>query len=373
MLTPTVQTRRIVVPKRRANLPQGGPAASSSSIPLAPPLVVPAFNFGALPLTAPSPMGNAAQRADASKEAPKRSRADYEAEGDEDSERDDMDLADEADAEEHSDADDEADDEAGSEGHGNSDEEGDSDDEGESGDEDEADPRPIKRARAGGWTKAKLDRYQAHLIRRGTRRGTRRADNNKPVNMLVRKYVNARRLAEPGFDMLTLADAPVSGHHVPSISLGNARGNGMDWGPRGSAGEKAQSRLFFRGTPAERANAHGIAHMAETFAGLGSRNAPNFVGDDQAFATTHRRAHYGLQYNDRTPIHVDVQSQTGRANGEGVDAANLPIGDATRRLMAGRGVPDEDIDFAAETTDSEPESDEEEWYTDSDDDRDDDD
>ena len=186
--------------------------------------------------------------------------------------------------------------------------------------------------------------------------------------MLLRKYVNARRLADPDFDMLTLADAPVAGHHVPSISLGNARGNGMGWGPRGSAGEKGQPRLYFRGTPQERGNAHGIAHMAETFAGLGSRIAPNFVGNDRAFAITHRRAHYGLQYNDGTPIHVDIQSQTGRANGEGADAVNMPIGDATRRLMAGRGVADEDIDFADETTDSEPESDENEWNTDSDDD-----
>ena len=226
-----------------------------------------------------------------------------------------------------------------------------------------AGPSPAKRSRTGGWTAAKVEDYKDHLIRRGTRR----ADKNKPVIKLVRKYVKARRIVEPDF-VPHLADAPNAGHHVPSIALGNSKGGAWNWGARGSAVERAQPRVYLRGTPAARESAHWYAHMAETFAGLGSRNAPAFAGPDPEMARTHRRAHRELTDHDNNKVRVDVQSQVSRKAAQDPDLDDVPLEEATAHLMDERGFGEPDFEFGEENTDSEPESDEGKWLTDSDDD-----
>ena len=223
-------------------------------------------------------------------------------------------------------------------------------------------PASAKRSRKSGWTAAKVEDYKDHLIRRGTRR----ADGNKPVNNLVRKYVKARKIVEPDF-VPHLADAPSAGHHVPSIALGNSKGGAWNWGPRGLAPERALPRVYLRGPPAERESAHWFAHMAETFSGLGSRNAPAFHGTNQDMARTHRRAHRELTDLDKNEVRVDVQSQVSRKAGEDPDLNDVPLEEATAHLMDQRGFGEADFEFGEENTDSDPESDESKWLTDSED------
>jgi hypothetical protein len=217
-----------------------------------------------------------------------------------------------------------------------------------------------------GWTKAKAARYREHLIRRGTLRGQK----GKPVGKLVRKAVNARKLADPHFKGLRLADAPSAGHHVPALAMANKRSGTMPYGKRGSSTEKRRLRPYFRGTQDERENAHGIVHEAETFAGLGSRNAAKFSGTDKELARLQRLSAAGLTLDDGiTPIRVDVQTQAKKEAGKRSRYEDIPLEEAKETIFEeehGLKKPKTE-EWLEDSTDSEPESDEENWISDSDD------
>jgi hypothetical protein len=214
----------------------------------------------------------------------------------------------------------------------------------------------------GKWNKAKVKRYMKHLVRRGSRRVAKR----KPVHKLVRKYVKARKRADPRFHGLRLADAPSAGHHVPALALANRRRGTLPFGQRGSAGERQRRRLYLHGTSDQRSNAHGIMHMAETFAGLGSRNEANFRGTDEDMAERYRVAHQGLTLDDgTTPISVSLQSQTDHESGVATPAP-VPVHEATNEILEDdHALADDEEDYMDDDTDSEPESDEALWDSDS--------
>jgi hypothetical protein len=228
-------------------------------------------------------------------------------------------------------------------------------------------PTAVKTTGKHGWTKAKLGRYLDHL----RLRGPLRVAKGRPVAKLVRKFVKARRLAEPGFNGLRLADTPTSGHHTPAIALAETLPSSSPLGyggARGSLAERSQPRHFFQGSSAQRSNAHGIVHMAEDIAGTGSRNSPSFGGTDAQLAQTLVLAHIGLEHDnpmlgsdDRTPIMTTVEAQTAHAQAPVPAKKAHKIADSTREIFKKRKVATNFTIMSDNDTDSEPESDEDEW------------
>jgi hypothetical protein len=103
-------------------------------------------------------------------------------------------------------------------------------------------------------------------------------------------------------------------------------------------------------------------------AGLGSRTEAKYSGTDEQLAETQRLAHRDLTLDDgQTPISVELQSQAHRED-KITPANTMLIHEATDYIFQhDHNIPeDKSINYLPETTDSEPESDEEKWMSDSD-------
>ncbi|MEM7296165.1 MAG: hypothetical protein AAF330_06005 [Pseudomonadota bacterium] len=216
------------------------------------------------------------------------------------------------------------------------------------------------------WTKARVERYKAWLRARAARRWQK--GKRKSSAVLVRKYIEARRIVQPGF-MPRLADTPSAGHHAPPLALSNKHGGVFAFGARGSAAERARTRLYFQGTADQRREAHWLAHASEDMQGLNRQGT--FTGSDGDLAAREAAAHHRLQLLDGTQINVEARAQDAAPTG-----TQKPIGDATRLIVEaqmgqGQTVPqitDDNADSGVDDGFEDLGSDSDEWSSDSDDD-----
>ena len=208
---------------------------------------------------------------------------------------------------------------------------------------------------AGGWTKAKAERFKKWLRRRAARRWAKR--KRKTSAKLVRKYVRARMMANKGWKP-SMADSNKSGHHVPPLALANKHKGAFVFGPRGKAKEKKRRRLYFKGKKKTRKEAHWMAHEAEAMQGI--NRMTKFKGTDKELAKKMLLAHQGLTTMDGNDIEVEDRSQNSKSTGNLFD-----IGDATKSIMESR-IGSFNMKFDKDRDTSSPESDFEKLGSDSD-------
>lgn len=207
----------------------------------------------------------------------------------------------------------------------------------------------------GTWTKAKAERYKKHLRKRAETRWNK--GKRKGSLKLVRKYVKARSLADPGWSP-KLADSPTSGHHVPPLALSNKHKGAYVYGKRGSKGEKSRKRVYFRGKKKRRREAHWMAHEAEAMQGINRQT--KFKGTDKELGDKMILAHDGLTTMDGRKIKVRKRSQLDKKKGK-----KQFLGEATRSIVKSK-VGKSKMIMDSDSDDSEPESDFEDLGYDSD-------
>lgn len=156
------------------------------------------------------------------------------------------------------------------------------------------------------WNTLRLQQYKAFLKTQINKRLA--AGKYTGVDPFFRKYLKARRRLEPNWTP-KLAPPNKAGHHAPPLAMANKHGGAFKFGKRGSAGEKARKRLYFKGkTNKMLGEAHGTAHIHEDLAGLNRQGA--FKGSDLEFAKRMMMAHHNMQtQSDNQKVKAQALSQ----------------------------------------------------------------